>query len=158
MTILYDELLKEVPVTIDEFASLPKSFKGLYVEALSNKAILLSRNISRRTERACILAEELGHYHTTVGNILDQRKLTHRKQEKRARQWAYERLVPLSKIVQAHKLRIPNRYEFAEFLGVTEEFFTASLKRYREKYGLFTEFDGYTICFEPLGVIEMFDD
>ncbi|QDI90167.1 hypothetical protein EPH95_02425 [Salicibibacter halophilus] len=34
----------------------------------------INQNISTRSEKACILAEELGHYHTTSVNILDKQK------------------------------------------------------------------------------------
>lgn len=84
-------------------------------------------------------------------------KIENRKQEKRARTWAYERLVPLQKIVQAHKNGIRNRYELAEYLGVTEQFLDSAIKRYKEKYGLYFLIENYTICFEPLGVMELFD-
>ena len=38
-------------------------------------------------EKASVLAEELGHYYTTVGNILDQEDAGNRKQEHKARTW-----------------------------------------------------------------------
>lgn len=75
----------------------------------------------------------------------------------RARNWAYKKLVPLNKIIQAHKAGIKNRYELAEFLNVTEKFLDEALKRYIEEYGLYKEVNGLTICFQPLGVIEMFE-
>ena len=33
-------------------------------------------------EKACVLAEEIGHYKTTVGNILNQGSYVNRKKEK----------------------------------------------------------------------------
>ena len=33
------------------------------------------------TEKACVLAEELGHHYTTVGDIIDQKESENRKQE-----------------------------------------------------------------------------
>src|SRR5690606_38194170 len=106
---------------------------------------------------ACILAEELGHYHTTAGDITDQTSISNRKQERRARVWAYERLIPLSSIVRAHKAGIHCRHDFAEFLHVTEDFLDAAIRRYREKYGISVKINGYTICFDPLGVVEFFE-
>src|SRR5690606_12425322 len=108
-------------------------------------------------EKACILAEELGHYHTSVGNILDQRNIRNRRQERAARQWAYERLVPLEKIIEAYHARVDSRHELAEFLGVTEQFLHDAIERYREKYGLRVKYDGYLIYFDPLGVVEWFE-
>lgn len=40
-------------------------------------------------EKSCVLAEELGHYYTTTGNILDQSVAANRKQELRARAYGY---------------------------------------------------------------------
>ena len=40
-------------------------------------------------EKACALAEELGHHETSVGNIIDMTSAANRKQERQARLWAY---------------------------------------------------------------------
>lgn len=152
---MYEKLLREASeqgVDIYEKPLMPR-IKGLY----SDDIIWINKHLTTTSEKACILAEELGHYHTSAGNILDQSKVQNRKQELKARSWAYEKLFSLQKIVQAHKSGIRNSYELAEFLGVTEEFLIEAIQRYREKYGLFTTIDNYTICFDPLGVIEMFD-
>lgn len=151
----YENLLREAEhhaIDIYEKPMKP-TIKGLY----GDKIIWINRDISTFAEKSCILAEELGHYHTSSGDIINQSDVINRKQENRARQWAFKRLVLLTKIVQAHREGIRNRYELAEFLNVTEGFLEESLKRYREIYGLFAQVDGYTICFEPLGVIELFD-
>ncbi|BFH59409.1 ImmA/IrrE family metallo-endopeptidase [Paenibacillus azoreducens] len=150
---LYEELQKEaMSLGIDVFEmSFRGSSKGLY----KNKSIGIRFDLNDRTEKACILAEELGHYHTSSGNILDQRDIRNRKQELRARQWAYERLVPLSSIVQAYKSNANGRFEIAEYLGVTEEFLQDSIDRYRDKYGILTSIDNYIIFLDPLRVVEV---
>ena len=69
--------------------------------------------------------------------------------------WAYDKLIGLSGIIKGYLARCRDRYELAEYLGVTEEFLQEALDCYREKYGEHTEVDGYTIMFEPsLAVIE----
>jgi hypothetical protein len=104
------------------------------------------------------LAEELGHHYTTAGDILDQSQLNNRKQEKRARRWGYQKLVPLVKLVQAYKEGANNRFELADFLGVTEDFLEDAIKQYKEKYGTFHRIDDkYCICFDPLWILEVFD-
>jgi hypothetical protein len=123
----------------------------------ADQIIWINRHIPTRVEKACILAEELGHYHTSAGIIIDQTDIRSRKQELRARTWAYERLVPLSKIVQAHNAHVTNRHDLAEYLGVTEEFLQAAIDRYREKYGTYTIIDNHIIYFDPLGVAEIFE-
>ena len=109
------------------------------------------------TQKACVLAEELGHHYTTVGNILDQSKTENRKQERRARLWAYKRAFDLVDLVSAYKHGCRNRYEIAEYLEVTEQFLQEALDTYKEKYGVYTKVDRYVVYFEPLGVLELYD-
>jgi len=151
---LYDQLIREAEQHgIDIYEKpLQKRIKGLYADGV----VWINSRIPTMKEKACILAEELGHYHTSAGDILDQRDIVSRKQEKAARGWAYEKLVPLEKIIEAHRARVASRHDFAEFLGVTEPFLQAAIERYREKYGRHTTVGRYVICFDPLGVAEMF--
>ena len=55
------------------------------------------------TEKKCVLAEELGHHYTTVGNIMDQTATANRKQERRARIWAYHKLLSLNDLIDSYK-------------------------------------------------------
>lgn len=150
----YEKLLIEAEQSgIDVFeVPMAPTVKGLYGEG----AIWINGSLSN-AEKACILAEEMGHHHKTAGVILDQKHANNRKQELIARTWAYEKMMPLSSIIQAHQLGIQNRYELSEYLGVPEDFIESALKRYQEKYGTHVSIDGYTIIFNPLGVLEFFD-
>lgn len=153
---IYEKLLKEAQhndIEVYERPMKPK-IKGLY----SDSIVWINRHIPTDIEKACVLAEELGHYHTSTGDVLNQKSLSNRKQEKRARNWAYERLVPLSSFVQAHKERIKNRYELADHLGVTEDFLESAINYYKARFGLSVSVGKYTICFEPLGVLELFEE
>ena len=109
-------------------------------------------------EKTCILAEELGHYYTTVGNIFDQSSAANRKQEMRARAWAYQRGLQLSDIVRAFKYGCRNRYELAEYLGVIEVFLQDGINYYRQKHGPYTKYGDYIIYFEPLGALELLSE
>lgn len=101
------------------------------------------------TQKACVLAEELGHYHTTIGNILDQTSLENVKQERIARLWAYDKKIGLFGLVKCFEERCLNIHEMADCLGVTEDFFQEALECYRQKYGICTKYGYYTIYFEP---------
>lgn len=107
-------------------------------------------------EKSCALAEEIAHYVTGSGDILDQGDIRNRKQELRARQLSYFELIPLSAIVQAFHARVSGRHDVAEFLGVTEAFLQNSIDRYTEIYGLAVSYENYIIRFDPLGVAELF--
>ncbi|WP_088227818.1 ImmA/IrrE family metallo-endopeptidase [Desulfosporosinus sp. FKB] len=155
--VLSNSLLIEVEkrgISIEEHCFKTKKLKGLYVD---NVIILNPANIKNSAERRCVLCEELGHYETTDGNILDLSDIRNRKQEKRARNWAYEKLIPLQSIVEASKEGVCNRYELAEFLDVTEDFLDEAIKHYREKYGLYSEWESFIIYFDPLGVLETYN-
>lgn len=108
------------------------------------------------TEKKCTLAEELGHFHTTVGDIMDQSSDANRKQELRARLWSYNKLIGLHGIISCYKNGCQTAYDMAEHLGVTEEFLQEALQCYRSKYGIYTRFDNYVVYFEPtLSVLEL---
>lgn len=116
---------------------------------LINKRIAIRKNLSTHTEKACVLAEELGHYYTTSGNILDQNEVTNRKQELRARLWAYNHQIGLIGIIRAYEHGCRNASEMAEYLNVTEAFLQDALSCYRSKYGICVEFDNYIVFFIP---------
>ena len=106
-------------------------------------------------EKTCVLAEELGHHHTSVGNILDMNDVRNRKQERQARLWGYNKLIGLTGIINAFRAGCQSRHEMAELLDVTEEYLQECIDCYRDKYGEYVEVDNYTICFIPnLAVME----
>lgn len=72
--------MHDEPVAEIDMSAIP-CLKGLYY----NGTIGIDKNIETDKEKACVLAEELGHYHTSSGNILDQGDVFNRKQELRAR-------------------------------------------------------------------------
>lgn len=118
------------------------------------RRIAIRKNIPTNTEKACVLAEELGHYYTTAGNILIQESVSDKKQEHAARLWAYNKLVGLRGIIDGFEAGCRNRYELAEYLGVTEAFLQDAIDTYRQKYGVCTTVDNYVIYFVPsLGVL-----
>ena len=125
--------------------------RGLYCDG----NVAISNDIDTEAEKACVLAEEIGHHATSSGNILDQSSAANRKQERTARVWAYNRLIGLSGIVDSYKAGCRNLYEIAEHLEVTEIFLSDALACYKEKYGLYAQVDNYVIYFEPLGVAEL---
>ena len=115
---------------------------------MDNK-IAIRQDIPTQTQKACVMAEELGHHYTSVGNILDQDDVGNRKQELRARAWAYDKMIGLTGLLQAFRHGCRNRFEMAEYLDVTEEFLMESLAHYKNQYGVYTRIDNYVIYFEP---------
>lgn len=149
---MYEKLLMEIEREEIEIISMPLSenIKGLYAD----NVIAINNSVSTTVEKTCILAEELGHYHTTTGDILNQAKITNRKQELRARRWAVKKLISMKGIVAAYEAGVRNRHELSEYLGVTEEFINTALEHFRGIYGYSHSVGEYTIIFNPLVVVK----
>lgn len=120
--------------------------------------IAIRKDISTYTEKTCVLAEEIGHYKTSFGNILDQTDVRNQRQELRARMWAYDRQIGLLGIIRCFEAGCQSQSEMAEFLDVTEEFLKEALERYRQKYGICTSVDQYIIYFEPSLAVARIDE
>lgn len=134
--------------------TLKSNAKGL---CKGNIIALNTEKLQTEVEKACVLSEEMGHAYTTVGNITDLKDTCNRKQEHRARVWAFNDKVGLTGLIRAYKHGCHTRAEAAEHLDVTEVFLADAVNYYREKYGVMTELDNYTIFFEPcLSVMERF--
>lgn len=127
-----------------------KNLKGLYYD----NTIIIDKKIATTVGKKCILAEEIGHYYTSTGDILDQSNISNIKQENKARAWAFEELIGLVDIINAYKSGVRNKYELAEYLDVTEEFLDEAIEYYKRKFGILFNIDKYIIYFEPFGVIE----
>lgn len=148
----YEHLLSS---SAENIIVIEKNFKSQAKGLCKGNKIGISKTISTSAEKSCVLAEELGHHYTTVGNILDQSSVSNRKQELRARMWAYNKLIGLIGIIKSYEHGCQSYHEMAEYLDVTEEFLRDALKRYHQKYGVCTTVDNYIIYFEPLGVVKM---
>ena len=141
---LEDEARKDgIDVIQKKFRS--RRIKGLYSDGI----IGINDNVRTSAEKTCVLSEELGHHHTSVGNIIDMTSAGNRKQERQARMWGYNKLIGLSGIVNAFRAGCQSRHEIADYLDVTEEYLQECIDCYRGKYGVYTEVDNYVIYFIP---------
>ena len=149
----YEDLQDEActdGVNVIDYPFESQRIRGLYCDG----TVAISHDMTT-IEKSCVLAEELGHYHMTSGDILDQDVVANRKQEHLARLWASDKRVGLSGIILGYRKHCHNLHELADCLEVSEEFLKEALECYREKYGCYTELDGYAIMFEPrLAVVE----
>jgi len=117
--------------------------------------IAIKKNLTER-EKRCVMAEELGHYYTGNGDILDQTSVSNRKQELQGRIYAYNKLIGLRGIISANQAGCENIFDAADYLGVTEEFLHEAIQCYHSKYGQYTVCDNYIIYFEPsIAVLEL---
>lgn len=149
----YEELLKLSDT--ENLIVKEKNIPG-YGGRIYKNRIAIHQGIDTFVEKACVLAEELGHHYTSVGCILDQTDLANRKQERQARLWGYNKLIGLMGIVRAFNAGCQNQYEIADYLDVTEEYLQECINCYQSKYGICTTVDNYVIYFVPyLTVTEM---
>lgn len=137
--VTYEELLMESSENniITKEKNLPVS-KG----RIKGNRIAISKNLTE-PEKKCVLAEELGHYYTGTGNILDQSSVSNRKQEMHGRVHAYNKLIGLIGIIDAYKANCQSLAESAEHLNVSEDFLDEALLYYKGKYGVSTKLDNY---------------
>lgn len=125
---------------------------GLYVD----NTITINTRLETSIDKKCVLAEELGHHYLTHGNILDQTKSENRKEENKARRWAYDRLIGLKGIIEAYEYGVNSLYEMAEYLEVSERFLVDAIECYDGIYGTPYEFDNYLVYFKPLAIYDIY--
>lgn len=152
----YEDLLIESEK--EDLIVKEKNIPGFGGRIYQNR-IAIHKQLGTQKEKACVLAEELGHHYTSTGDIMDQSDPAARKQEFHARLWGYNKMVGLHGIVSAYRNHCRNLSEMADYLDVTEPFLANCLESYRRKYGCYVELDNYVIMFEPvLAVVERFKD
>lgn len=128
----YEKML--IDASNNGFEIVEKNFKSDAKGLCKGRKIGIRKDMSD-TEKVCVLAEELGHYYTSVGNILDQNNVNNKKQELVARRWATNILLCPADLIEA--CRAGNEYisDIAEYLGVTSEFLIDAINVFSAKYG-----------------------
>lgn len=151
----YEALLEEAResgLSVIHYPFQNNRIKGLYC----NNTAAINSSIDTSIEKSCILAEELGHHYTSSGDIIDLSNAESRKQEYKARLWAYNYMIGLTGIIAAHTSGCTSLYDTAEFLDVTVDFLMEAISQYRKKYGTYVVVENYVIYFEPsVGVFEL---
>ena len=144
----YEDLLNEY--TGDDLVIKEKPLQSSNGRIYNNRIAI--RHDMPTVDKTCTLAEELGHFYTSSGDILDMENISNRKQEHRARMWAYDKLLPLQLFILAFKHGCRSIHETAEFLEVSEEFLIECVGAYYSKYGTYLEFNGYLLMFSETGL------
>lgn len=120
----YEELLAEYDdrLLIEERDILND---GLYCDGV----VWINRNLTS-AEKIAIAAEEIGHYETSSGDILDQKDLLSQRQELQARRWGYRKVLPPARIRKAIEEGYTTISDVAEYLDVDEQFLVNALTYY----------------------------
>jgi Zn-dependent peptidase ImmA (M78 family) len=136
---------------------LPNRIKAItYCDDESN-LIFINQNIESACEKACILAEELGHYCTSSGELLSGIcPLNVVKQEEIARRWADDFLLSPMAIATAIRKGCMCEDDLVEHFGVTHEYLNDAIKRHYCRHGEYFKVDQVTVLiFRPLGLLSM---
>lgn len=140
----YEQLLHDADMV--GLTVIEKEFESNARGLCNGKKIGIKKDMPLN-EKACVLAEEIGHFHTTVGDITDQRDTSNRKQEMIARKWAVDKMISIEDIFRAAEQPCSTLYEIAEYLEVTEEFLLDALEVFKKRYGHSYTHEGKTIVF-----------
>ncbi|MGF3066611.1 ImmA/IrrE family metallo-endopeptidase [Facklamia sp. P12950] len=107
---------------------IPDKLPGL----ICDKTVYLNKDLPF-DKAICVLSEEIGHYKTsTPKDITDYR--FNGKEERKARNWGYKKLVPIEKLKNfIVKKESVMPYELAEEFGITEEVAEEAVQMYRVK-------------------------
>lgn len=144
----YERLIIEYPhVKIIEDPTMPKGLGGIYID----KRIYINK-LKNSYEKHGILAEELGHYETTYGDITDLNLVQNQKLELVARRWGYEKVVSLEKLIECYELRKITLEDVCVHIEITADYLKKSIDYYVDKYGLKKVYKGYEITFDPLNI------
>ncbi|MCX4167839.1 ImmA/IrrE family metallo-endopeptidase [Enterococcus casseliflavus] len=146
---LSEELMIMFPeLTYKTEHGMPIGQKGLLI----NETIYLNPN-QEKYELNSTLAEELGHYLTSYGNIVLQDTNEKRKQERRARDIGSILVVSPQDIIECFEEGCRSTLECALHLQITEDTFKDAVKYYSRRFsGIKTE-NNYTLLFQADGTV-----
>lgn len=139
---------------IKSFAALPNhilghySYDGRYYIILINKVIGNNERLYRT-----VLAEEIGHYRTTIGDITPRKymclkdRLIIDKKELLALRWATDFLLPTDMIIEFLNNRVVVTIDYlADYFMVTEDFILKKLEFMAKEKGLWQLSNGRILC------------
>ena len=128
---MIDDLLhlaEKERITIDYWDFVPP-LEAVFLSLPNGKAFIgLDKSLKKNIPyMRCVLAEEIGHYYTTVGDHLPvtlfhyAHRITLSQAEHKALRWAAEYLMPADEIRMAYAEGLREPWEFAERFDVTEQ-------------------------------------
>lgn len=106
---------------------MPKGLTGLIID----NVIYIDDKLSNNHKKA-VLAEEIGHHKTAVGDIVDYNDHHKMKVERLGRKWSYKKLVPKKDLLKfIHNKEQVFDYEIAENFEVPDEIVKEVVEMYR---------------------------
>jgi|GEM_PF-1200329 len=127
-------------------------YRGLLVLKDGNFYVFVDQKATSRV-RAAILAEEFGHYKTSVGDtVRGSDDIRIGRSEERALRAAVDMLVCPEDVIQAIRSGVQNWYELSEELDLPESFLQKAVEVWQKQYGpvYCTDENGDGLWLEPL--------
>lgn len=144
----YERLMREYSyIKVVEDSKMPIRLGGL----CKNNVIYINQLLNMYNKHS-VLAEEIGHYETTYGDITDQSIVRNRQLENVARRWAYRKIVSLDKIIECYLEGHTTLYDMCNHLEITPTFLKKSIDYYIMRFGVCKTHGEYVVSFEPLNV------
>lgn len=144
----YELLISRYPfLNIKEERQMPVGLSGLYLD----NQIFINKNLPAY-EKTGVLGEELGHYETTYGDIVDLNTIQKKKLEEIARRWGYETVLSFERLIECFESGHRTIEEVCLHLEITPLYLQHGLEYYKAKYGLSKIHNNYEIYFEPLNL------
>jgi len=113
-----------------------------------DNTIIINSNMTD-IEKYEVLAEELGHHHTTYGNITDLNDVRNKKLELVARRDSYKLLVEPNDIVESMRHGANDIYDMAEYVQVTVDTLLNIIEDWKKQYGVGVLVGNYYLQLEP---------
>lgn len=118
------------------FENLPKDRLGYYQHSSSGFFIILDNSLNENpTLKKCVLAEELGHYFTTIGlnepsnNHTYRKKISIDKEEEKAMKWAVDYLIDTDYLIEYLSNNLRDGFnDLVEYFSVTNKFMIKKLE------------------------------
>ncbi|MDZ5712279.1 ImmA/IrrE family metallo-endopeptidase [Jeotgalibacillus haloalkalitolerans] len=136
--------------TFEEDDNMPYKLPGIIVDNF----ITINKNRSLY-EKHFILAEEIGHYLTTAGDITKLNSVPKVKAEVVARRWGYEKIISLDDLVSCFEKNHLTAEDVAHDFEIELDALKIILDHYFDKYGPSVKHKGYIINFDPFIAINL---
>lgn len=128
---LCDDAMKDgIEISIEQMPIEAKHVKAMYLN-IRGKPMIIVRPTQTQAELVCLLAEELGHYHTNPYRVLQYHNISDLHAEAAARRWGYRRVIAIDRVIKALRAGLRERCDVADYLGVTEVYLEEAIDYYR---------------------------
>lgn len=128
------EIIITENITIEE-VEFKNNIDGIYLKMPNLAPIIGIRSsiANNNNKYISILAEELGHHFTTIGDLTTEcftysDRIIRTKQECRARRWAANYLISNEDLVHALRNSISSIYDLSDYFSVTKELIEIKIK------------------------------